>query len=452
MKVAVTGGSGQLGTLVLRRLAMERSVSEVVSLDLRPPMAVGDKLRAHTADVRDPHIGRFFEGCDALVHLAFVVTGAPPRNVFDDINVEGSRNVFRAAAVAGVERIVYSSSVAAYGVVHGHPQPLVESSPRVHQPDFPYASAKFQVEAFLDEFEREFPGISVARLRPAILVGRVMDHPLGATLRRRALLDLGDAPVPIVWDEDVADAVVLALKKGARGAFNLSADELLSASGLARAGGLRLRRVPRPVLVGAVRTAKALADVGLGSAVDPAWIEKGGVPMVMSSARAKEELGWKPKRPTAAQVITHFVETVPGGADGRVEVFLRLAAGATRVAPSSPDVARLNTRIHLALSGPTGGDYDLRFNRGRLSVRSGVPRPPSSAIFLSTSTLLDLLAGRLDYSTAQLTGKVRVDGEPLAGMVLLGMVTAFRTQAVKTGLLAWPARRMSEWFGGGAAP
>jgi uncharacterized protein YbjT (DUF2867 family) len=40
MRIAVTGGSGQLGTLVLRRLADDRAVKEIVALDVRPPLFV----------------------------------------------------------------------------------------------------------------------------------------------------------------------------------------------------------------------------------------------------------------------------------------------------------------------------------------------------------------------------------------------------------------------------
>ena len=72
-RVAVTGGAGQLGTLVLRRLCADRSVGEVVSLDLRPPLAASPKLRDLRADVRDPDFAEKLQGCDALVHLAFLV-------------------------------------------------------------------------------------------------------------------------------------------------------------------------------------------------------------------------------------------------------------------------------------------------------------------------------------------------------------------------------------------
>src|SRR4051812_33963715 len=236
MRIAVTGGSGQLGTLVLRRLADERSVKEIVALDVRPPLIVSGKLRDVRADVRDPKIGEQLQGCDVLIHLAFLVAKRGQRALQDDVNVNGSMNVFRAAVAAGVKRILYASSVAAYGVVPGLPVPVVEDTPRTRQPDFWYACAKFDVEAGLDELEKQHADLNVTRFRPAILVGRRMDHQLGAAMRRGYFPDGGS--MPVVWDEDVADAFLLALRSGARGAFIVAAEEPASARDLASAAGL----------------------------------------------------------------------------------------------------------------------------------------------------------------------------------------------------------------------
>src|SRR3954464_1895780 len=115
MRVAVTGGAGQLGTLVLRRLCADRTVSEVRSLDLRPPLAASPKLKTILADVRDPGIAGHVQGSAVLVHLAFLVAKRGTREIQDGVNVEGSKNVVRAALHAGVRRIVYASSIAAYG-------------------------------------------------------------------------------------------------------------------------------------------------------------------------------------------------------------------------------------------------------------------------------------------------------------------------------------------------
>lgn len=450
MNIAVTGGSGQLGTHILRRLLRDRAVRGVVSIDRRPPAVPGGKLRAVTCDVRDPAIVEHLRGADALIHLAFVVTQHLPRAEFDAINIGGSRNVFTAAAKAGVGHVTYASSIAAYGVLPGHPVPLTEDAARRQQPGFAYANAKFEVEAFLDAFAAEHPEIRVARMRPTILVGEGMEHPLGAMLRRGILPYIpggSGAPLPIVWDEDVADAFVLAVKARASGAFNLSAEELLPIPELARESGLRLLTLPRPLARLSSRASAALHRLGVGQAHDPAWLEDHGAILLPTCARARDELGWRPRCPTAAEVLRHYLRTVPGTTDPRVRAFFAAVDFFAGRMPPERELAGFRSRVHLRLTGRRGGDFSLLVEEGRVQVRPGLPRPPTATITLSAALLLDLIAGRADFGSAQLTGKVRVEGEGHAAMLLSGMIATFRSQTdaappgpgrlVARGLLRW---------------
>ena len=364
MRVAVTGAAGQLGTVVLRRLAAERGVTAIRSLDLRPPAVAAGKLEHVRADVRDPGFARFLDGCDALVHLAFIVTGAPPRPVFDAINVGGSKNVFAAAVAVGIKKIVYTSSVAAYGAVHGHPRPIVETTPRVHQPAFPYSAAKWEVEQFLDGFEPAHPDVAIARLRPSIVIGAPTVHAHGAMLARRAIVDVA-APMPLVWDEDVADAVALALRHGARGAFNITAEPAATARQLADACGLRLIRIPKAVIAFGAQLGELAQKLGLSEALDPAWLRLTDVCMEMSADKARRELGWKPRCPTPVDVINRFLAESSTGMDRRLDLFVRLLQlGARRPIEQT---MRTHGRVHLHLRGPGGGDIGFIFDGDRLA-------------------------------------------------------------------------------------
>lgn len=451
MKVAVTGGSGQLGTLVLRRLLDDRKVTEVVALDVRPPVVASGKLRCVRADVRESGLEKHFEGCDAVVHLAFMLAQHAERMLLDAVNVEGSRNVFRAAVAAGVKTIVYSSSVAAYGIVPGHRTPLVESSPRVFRQDFAYTANKFQVEEFLDRFEPEYPEVAIARIRPTALVGRTMDHPLGYALRLRRIPDTGDVPLPLVWDEDVADAVILALQKRARGAFNVVADEAVSGRELARRTGLKVLPVPAGLLRAWAKATPWLEKVRLARRSDPAWLE--ALPdMTASSEKAKAELGWRPRCPTNAAVIERMNRVVPCSPDPRIVVFLFAAAAAVQRGATTVDLGGFDSRIYLCLTGPRGGDFGIRVERGSLAVSWGAPRPPTAVVTLSANLLLDLLAGRADVASAQLTGKIRTDGEGHASLVVGGMVQAFRAAASAADARGRATRALAWFLTRNAAP
>lgn len=450
MRVAVTGGSGQLGTVVLRRLIAARWVTSIVSLDVRPPMVVSGKLEAIHADVCDPAFERHLAGADELVHLAFIVTKYAARARMDLVNVGGSKNVLRAAVKAGVKHVVYSSSIAAYGIVPGHPMPLREDTPRRHQASFAYAANKFEVEAFLDELEREHPEMGVCRLRPGILAGERMEHPLGDQVKAGRMPDPGGGPLPYVWDEDVADAVILAIEKRARGAFNVSADEPISTREIARHAGLKHTPVPRRLLAGLARISPILAKTGLVEAIDPAWVEIDAGPIEVSSEKAKRELGWAPRYPTTRDVARKIGESAQGRVDRRIALFMRMAGAAAPRMPPVPEAARVSARIHLALTGKGGGDFGIVIEEGRPRFQAGIPRPPTSIVTMRASTFLDLLSGKTSVATAQLTGKYRLEGEPLASMVLIGLVTAFRGLAETPGPRGWPGRRLTRWFAEGA--
>jgi UDP-glucose 4-epimerase len=444
VNVVVTGGSGQLGSLIVSRLVANRKVKRIVVLDRVPPRVASPKLAWSDADVRDAALGRHFDGADALVHLAFIVASGASRDTMRAVNVEGTERVFEQAAAAGVRHAVYASSVAAYGVVPGQPVPIVENTPRRPSPALVYADNGFEVEAWLDGFETRRPELRGVRLRPAILVGRTMQNTLGALLRRRLVPKLGSAAWPIVWDEDAADAALLALFGDARGAFNLVADEPLDAAGLARAGGMRAVD-----LRGLAFAARLGRRAGRGSP-DAGWLEAMRVPLVFSSERARRELGWKPSCPTAASVMARFAAEVPRRADARIAMFLRGVGAVARRVPESripKEARRINVRLHLNVTGPRGGDFDVEVCAGRPRVRRGVPRPPDTSVTLSASTLLRLLAGKTNLSSEQMAGRVRVRGDPIGGFVLAGMIAGFRTQAERRGAAGVVARGLSSWFG-----
>ena len=442
MKIAVTGGSGQLGTLVLRRLIADKNIKEVLAIDLRPPAVAGAKIRMLRADIRQLNFAEYLHGCDILIHLAFVVTRYLPRPEFDAINIEGSKNVFRAAAAAGVKHIVYASSIAAYGTVPGHPNPIVETTPRHYHHAMPYAAAKYRVEEFLDEFETQHPNIIVTRFRPAILLGVYMEHPFGQTLRRRRIISRGDTPIPIVWDEDVAEAMMLAIRAGAHGAFNLAAETPLNAAELARIGKLQLPKLPQGLLLILVYASIPLTKLGISAAIDPAWLKEAKGVLIVSSEKARQELKWQPHCPAAADVIKKYVEIVPKQLDARLARFFRVLGLAARWQRPTPMQQQVSARIHLALTGATGGDLMLSLNRGRLSIEKRIPRPPTAVVRLSAATLLDLLAGRVDFTAALMTGKIHQEGEPTGMTALHSLVTTFRANTAQRGLRGWLARRL----------
>jgi UDP-glucose 4-epimerase len=449
MKIVVTGGSGQLGTLVLERLVESRSVDSIVSLDLVPPMIPSARIDWRIADLRDPGLERHLEGADALVHLAFIVTKSASVETMRAVNVDGSRRIFEAAAQHGVRRLVYASSVAAYGVVQGHPPVIVESTFRRPTPTLTYADNKYEVEAYLDQFEAAHPEMSVVRLRPGVLLGRRVSLVATTAFHRRILPVFSDARAPIVWDEDVADAVVRSLDDGVRGAFNLVASAPLTGVEFARLAGFRPIKVPRAAVGAATRTSGVLGPLLGEKRLDAGWLEAADVDMCVAADKAKAVLGWNPRYPSSADVAIAFGKSAPLSTDRRVAWFVSLATQLAGRAIEQGSLRELGDRslaLHLDVTGPTGGDFALTLATGKVTLKPGIPRPPGSTLVLGVDTLLELLSGNVEVAAAQRAGRIQVKGEPVGSFILSALVDGFRRTTSADGVRGRVAKGFSRWF------
>src|ERR671924_440429 len=153
LTVAVTGPTGDLGIAIVNALERSRAVKSIVGM-ARRPFDSGDrgwrKTEYRQGDVTDAaSVRELVSGADAVVHLAFAILSAS--DATRELNVEGSRRVFEESARAGVERVCYASSVAAYGFNDDNPDWLTEDVPARGSPEHPYSQQKAEVERVLGE-------------------------------------------------------------------------------------------------------------------------------------------------------------------------------------------------------------------------------------------------------------------------------------------------------------
>src|SRR3954470_24464321 len=154
LTVAVTGPTGDIGKPLLRALDRAREVKRVLGMARRPfdPAEMGlRKTEYRQGDVtRREDVDALVKGADVVVHLAFIILAAGSSESHE-VNLRGSRNVFEAAIDAGAKRLVYASSVAAYGFHADNPQPLTEDVPARGTEAHPYSAMKAEVEELLHE-------------------------------------------------------------------------------------------------------------------------------------------------------------------------------------------------------------------------------------------------------------------------------------------------------------
>ena len=217
-----------------------------------------------------------------------------------------------------------------------------------------------------------------------------MRNLLGKALHVRWVPDIGGTPLPIVWDEDVADLVLLAMRHRAHGAFNACADDLLSAQDLEKVTEFKATR-HRGALVLLYRLMHdALSYLGI-YLPDPAWQQHTyGAMLVGTSNRAKSELGWRPKYPTAKCVLDRFCELVPLGLDFRLQVYLRVACSLVLTGAVTD---RDSYIINLCVDSRSGRDLALICEQGAVIVRAGPVASATGTIELSDMLLKKIVLG-----------------------------------------------------------
>lgn len=448
LTVAVTGASGRLGGAVLERLSRDAEIGRVVALDRAPLKHALPKVEFRKADVRERGFDAHLAGCDALVHLAFIVeSGSRDRALVQEVNVGGTRNVLDAAAKAGVRRVVYASSIASYGFHEDNRDTVLdETAPIRGNPEFYYSQTKAEVEGWLDKFEAEHPEIALARIRPTMFLSGDPDDP-GMGLFRApvfAYVGGGDAPTQAAHESDVADAFVLALKKGARGAYNVAVDDRgLPPSAMGRAMGKPSIEIP-PAALALYRLAYKAGLVD----IDPLWLGfASSLPIVASSKKIRKELGWKPRYDSTGAVLRAVAGRPVAGASRGVKLFLGSGALATRVLGGLTgsereryEIRSIKGTLNLQLTGDHPSDWHFTFNDGIVGIHPGLAPDAVATTTLREETLLDLLSGKARYSTIQMTGKVRFKGEGNLSFFLPGMIEGFGRMLRARGLVGLPLR------------
>jgi UDP-glucose 4-epimerase len=322
MRVVVIGATGNVGTALLRALAAEDEVDEVLGVARRRPATPAPKTTWAAGDVVSDDLVPLLRGADCVVHLAWLIQPGRDEALTRAVNVDGSDRVFDAAARAGVPAIVYASSVGTYAA-GPKDRAVDESWPATGIASSFYARHKAAVERRLDAFEREHPEVRVVRLRPALIfqrdaaseIRRLFVGPLlPNALVRRELIPVVPRHPRLVFQavhaDDVGDAYRRAIvNTDARGPYNVAADPVLDADVLARLLGARPVSVP----AGALRAAAGLTFRLRLQPSEPGWLDMGlGVP-VMDSGRARRELGWAP-RYTAEDAFHELFDGLRAGA------------------------------------------------------------------------------------------------------------------------------------------
>jgi len=308
--VAVLGGTGFIGTALVKRL---RAAGMTVSVMARNTANLSAEFTAngvtlHRGDIRDPaDVARAIAGTKFVVNLAHG-GGGESWDEIRDAMVGGAETIAKACIADGNKPLIYVGSIAALylgpdaGSVTGSATPDAQAKRRAD-----YARAKALCELRLAEMRRQ-SGLAVTILRPGLVVGEgtsPFHSGLGFFNNTQHCIGWNDGrnPLPFVLVEDVADAIILALRRPAEGkSYNLVGDVRPNARDYLAELARRLRRPLR---------FHAKSPFGIYASEVGKWCVKriGGRKIAMPSLRdilsrglrapfdcsdVKSELGWRP--------------------------------------------------------------------------------------------------------------------------------------------------------------
>jgi len=325
LEIAITGPTGEIGQAVVAALERAPEVASIRGMARRPfdPKARGwKKVTYRRGDVLDRDaVAELVRGADVVVHLAFMIMGGAKES--REVNLEGSRNVFEQTVAAGVARLVYASSVAAYGFHRDNPQPLTEEVPARGTAAHYYSAQKAEVEELLaatlagaDTAGYVFRPCIVAGPQAPLLIdslpytqiserlpGPVLSLLDGVPILKPVMPDPG-VPFQLVHHDDVASAMrAAALGRGAPGVYNLAAAGQLTVKQLAEELGWY--SIPVPELAVDV-VAQMIGRLGFLPA-QAQWIAAFREPVIMSASKARRELGWRPRH-DALQTLRETID------------------------------------------------------------------------------------------------------------------------------------------------
>ncbi|OBG39676.1 NAD-dependent epimerase/dehydratase family protein [Mycobacterium sp. E3198] len=309
LTVAVTGPTGEIGISAVTALERDPAVETIIGMARRPfdPVSCGwQKTVYQRGDILDREaVDALVAQADVVVHLAFIIMGS--REESSRINLQGTRNVFEATVAAErPRRLVYTSSVAAYGYHSDNPVPLTEDVPTRGSAEHYYSAQKAASEALLADITKG-SSLEVFVLRPCIVAGPLataladampwnqLPGPVRAISKVAPMLkpvvpDPG-FPLQLVHHDDVAEAIALAATAPAPpGAYNIAGDGVVTVSEVAKALG------GRPVRVPAVAASAASAAISRVPFVPSMleWLHVARTSVVMDTTKARTQLGWRP--------------------------------------------------------------------------------------------------------------------------------------------------------------
>jgi nucleoside-diphosphate-sugar epimerase len=302
----VTGGSGYVGSVLCSELVARGH--GVRSLDLVVDEGMPAQVEQIRADVRDEsEVRAAMSGVDVVMHNVAVVPLADDPERFRSVNVGGTETVLRAAAAAGIRKVVATSSSAVFGVPEHNP--VLESSPC--RPVEAYGRAKLESEWLCAAAVSR--GLDVTVVRPRTVVGPGRLGIFGILFDWIAdgvdvpVFDDGGNVYQFIHQDDLVDGLILAARPGPDvvnlgGADPQTMRRTLESVCREAATGSSVRSVPTRAVRPLLRASSRIGIIGLVEYQLRLYSES----LWFDCSHAEQVLGWRAQHSSTEAVVSAY--------------------------------------------------------------------------------------------------------------------------------------------------
>lgn len=302
--VVVTGVSGNLGRALVKEL---HKTERIIGIDRRPFVGKPKDVELYQVDVRKKKVEDAFRKNEvkAVIHMGIMHDPRMSSEDHHSFNVIGTTRVLDYCAKYGVKKLVVLSSANVYGPSPDNSNFLTENAPLMAASRFSDVRDLIELDMLAHGFFWRRPEVETVVLRPVHIVGSSIKNAPSNYLRLARPWTMAgfDPMVQLIHMEDVARALIAALKPGIKGVYNVVGPGEVPLSAIMRELGRSVIPVPhfvaRPILDRLFRwrlasfPSEELDHIQFLCAVD-------GTPWFRDS-------GWKPRytmRETIRSVVT----------------------------------------------------------------------------------------------------------------------------------------------------
>ncbi len=306
-KILITGASGYIGSQLIKKFSTKPV--EIIGTDIADANINFENYKFIKADLRTNEVKQMVlkHKPNVIIHLAAIVspTKNMTRDFIYDVEVNGTKKILEACVEANVEKIVVTSSGAAYGYYADNAEWLQEEDPIRGNHEFAYAWHKRVIEEMLAEYRQSNPELKQLIFRVSTILGDNTKNDITNLFQKKNMLGLKGYATPfvIIWDQDLLKILSISALEDVYGIYNVAGDDTITMKDIAKIIGKKYIEISPNLIKLALRIAKPLKLSRYG----PEQVKFLQYRPVLDNKKLKSEFKYIPQK-TSKEAFIHYAQ------------------------------------------------------------------------------------------------------------------------------------------------